>query len=199
VEELYDKAEVWRDPYDVNARLRRDFRAQRKVWKKEDRHKENMQEKFSLGLDIADETDADRARARMIDFGAANTEDGDEYDAQRKPLFAALEPEAHSAVVPAPKTKKLKAEVAAEQSRKSLQQTLVGNTRATLDPFLMRDSGAASRLQLGILKRKREDPVEGSVDASAPVNKAIVSSEAIGEKQVSKAPMPAMLVGYDSD
>ena len=195
VEELYERAEVWRDPYDVNARLRRDFRAQRKVWQKEEKHKESMQDKFSLGLDIADETDADRARARMVDFGASSA---DENDAHRKPLFAAPESERQVAVVPAPKTKKLKAELTAEQSRKSLQQSLVVNTRATLDPFLAKDSGAGSRLQLGILKRKRDDQAEDSVDASSPLSKA-VSGESAGEQKVDKVPMRTVLVGYDSD
>jgi coiled-coil domain-containing protein 130 len=195
VEELYEHAEVWRDPYDVNARLRRDFRAQRKVWQKQDRHKEKMQDKFSLGLDIVDETDADRARARLIDFGASST---DESDAHRKPMFAAAEVETQVAVVPAPKTKKLKVELAAEQSRKSLQQSLVVNTRATLDPFLTKDSGAGSRLQLGILKRKRQDQVESPGEASASLIKAGSGEDTDGSK-ASKVPMRTVLVAYDSD
>ena len=51
VEELYERAEVWRDPYDVNARLRREMREKRRVWKKEEKHREDIQDKFSLGLD----------------------------------------------------------------------------------------------------------------------------------------------------
>jgi coiled-coil domain-containing protein 130 len=82
VEELYEKAEVWRDPYDVNAKLRKDMREKRRVWKKEEKHREGMQDKFSLHLDILDETEADRQRAGLIDFG------GVKDDTQIwKPLF----------------------------------------------------------------------------------------------------------------
>jgi coiled-coil domain-containing protein 130 len=192
VEELYERAETWRDPYDVNARLRRGFRAQRKVWKKEDRHREDMQDKFSLGLDIVDETDADRTRARLIEFGAAEP---DEFDATRKPLFAALKPQTMTvAAVPPPLTQKLKADAAADMRRRELQQTLVGNTRAVLDPFFARDGAAGERLQLGILKRKR-GAEEKAVDVSA-----VESSKGEAESGVgSKAPVSKVLVGYESD
>ncbi|KAF2624466.1 DUF572-domain-containing protein [Macroventuria anomochaeta] len=186
VEELYDKAEVWRDPYDVNARLRKGMREKRRVWKKEEKHKEAMQDKFSLGLDIADETDADRQRAGLIEFG------GDEDRAERwKPLFAATDTEAGDEPSARPKTKKLKAEMAAEKSRKNLQQKLVGNTRAAVDPFVLQETAAKTRPNLGILKRKRD------VDA-------VVEPQVLLQPGTTKANVPptqtlAVLVGYDSD
>ncbi|RAR02206.1 DUF572-domain-containing protein [Stemphylium lycopersici] len=190
VEELYDKSEVWRDPYEVNARLRRDFRVKRKVWKKEEKHKEGMQDKFSLGLDIADETEADRVRAGLIEFGASATDDQKPEDVVWKPLFA--EPETTKAVEPIAKTRKLKADIAAEKSRKGLQQTLLGNTRAVIDPFLSKASAPASKVNLGILKRKRDIPAD-----EAP--KKTMTEQTDEATPAKKPALLSALIGYDSD
>lgn len=187
VEELYVKAEVWRDPYDVNARLRREMREKRKVWKKEERHRESMQNKFSLGLDIVDETDADRQRAGLIEFGAAE----DSTDSW-KPLFAEAGAEHADNVGHRPKTKKLKAEMAAEKSRKDLQQKLVGNTRAAIDPFVSKEASSKSRLNLGVLKRKRAVET-GSIQEIPPLRPRHTTDI------TSPAPSLAALVGYESD
>ncbi|KAI4611104.1 uncharacterized protein J4E87_010623 [Alternaria ethzedia] len=166
VEELYDQAEVWRDPYDVNAKLREVFRGKRKVWRKEDRHKEGMQEKFSLGMDIVDETEADRMRAGLVEFGAKDVGEGGSLEGLAwKPLFGEAEVGDVKDGESARKTKKLKADVAKEKSRLGLQQTLVGNTRAVVDPFLNKEASPTPRVNLGILKRKREAETK---DAVAP-------------------------------
>jgi coiled-coil domain-containing protein 130 len=171
VEELYDKAEVWRDPYEINAKLRREFREKRRVWKKEDKYKEGMQEKFSLGLDIMDETEADRTRARLIEFGTKGTDGGigdrKIEDLEWKPLFMEAKTEDKAtdrkALQQDFKPRKLKAELAKEKRRQGLQQTLVGNTRAVIDPFLHSDSMPVSKVNLGILKRKRDDETKDEV------------------------------------
>ncbi|KAH7556765.1 CWC16 protein [Bipolaris maydis] len=190
VEELYDQSEVWRDPYDVNARLRKDFRAKRKTWKKEDMQKEGIQAKFSLGLDIADETEADRTRAGLVDFGASASGDRELEQQSWKPIFE--EKDTTKAVEPIAKTRKLKAELAAEKSRQGLQQTLIGNTRAAIDPFLSKDSGPASRINLGILKRKRDASAEEEVSTTLPVETGDATS-------AKKPALLSALVGYDSD
>lgn len=193
VEELYDKAEVWRDPYEVNAKLRKEFRGKRKVWQKEDKHKEGMQDKFSLGFDIVDETEVDRTRARLIEFGATATDDRKLGDIEWKPLFADTKVE--KAVQPISHTKKLKAEIAKEKSRLGLQQTLVGNTRAVVDPFLNKKALPESRINLGILKRKRDAEAEVAVmDSSAPSKE-----KANAESPMKKPALLEALVGYDSD
>lgn len=192
VEELYEKSEVWRDPYDVNARLRRDFRVKRKVWKKEERHREGMQEKFSLGMDIVDETEADRMRARLIDFGTSQSNDDGE-ELSWKPLFA--EKDGTQAIEMASKTKKLKSEIAAEKSRQSLQQTLVGNTRAVMDPFLSKESFTPPRVTLGLLKRKREASPEKASQAE-PLRRSDKETQLLSAKKPANA---LYLVGYDSD
>ncbi|KAF1850337.1 DUF572-domain-containing protein [Cucurbitaria berberidis CBS 394.84] len=193
VEELYDKSEVWRDPYDVNARLRRDFRVKRKVLKKEERHKEGMQDKFSLGIDIADETDADRVRAGLIEFGAGAADTMDSEHTRWKPLFASDE-KAEKGVETTPKTKKLKAEAAAQKSRHTLQKTLLNNTRATIDPFLSNDVGMPSRVSFGVLKRKR------GVQESAELEEhKTVALPPVDETPKSKPAANLALVDYDSD
>jgi len=198
VEELYDKAEVWRDPYDINAKLRREFRGKRKVWKKEDKHKEVMQEKFSLALDIVDEIEADRTRAGLVEFGAADVGEGRSLEGLSwRPLFGEAEVEDEKAVESARKTKKLKAEVAREKSRLGLQQTLVGNTRAVVDPFLNKEAPATPRVNLGILKRKRNAETKDPVAVSTTSDREKEKTEAAVPTK--KPALLGALVGYDSD
>lgn len=175
LQELYAGAEKWRNPYDENAKLRRDFRGKRKVWQKEERETESVKEKYSLGMEIMGETEADRAKAGMVEFGAGTVRAGDEAieDVIRRPLFDANP--GKELAVSAPKeepssqrpTKKLKAELKAEKSRTALQQRLIGNSRAAIDPFLATSFSSSSspfstkgaiftKPNLGILKRKRE-------------------------------------------
>jgi coiled-coil domain-containing protein 130 len=189
VKELYEGAEVWRDNYEVNARLRKGFRVQRKVLRKEERYKEGVQDKYSLGIEILDGTDADTMRAKMIDFGGAGTSETGVEEATRRPLFAREEQDVEYEKA---KTKKPKAEVKAEKSRRDLQHTLVGNTRAVVDPFLAVDAKAAPKMKLGILKRKP--------DAEPPTSLAGLTSDGVSDEPNSKRSLlAAALVGYDSD
>jgi coiled-coil domain-containing protein 130 len=193
VEELYDKSEVWRDPYEANARLRKDFRAKRKVWKREERHKEGMQDKFSLGIDIADETDTDRLRAGLIDFGTKATTERLLEDASWRPLFADKE-DTTKALQPLTSSKRLKSEMMAEKSKKDLQQTLVGNSRASIDPFLGKNGFVPPKVNLGLLKRKRNT----TKDASA-VRSETMSTTADQLPSKKSSALSLALVGYDSD
>lgn len=194
IEELYEAAEVWRDPYEVNARLRKDFRAQRKLLEKEEKYKEGMQDKFSLGLEIADETDTDRVRASLIDFEDVDTSDRRVDEVVRRPLFESRE--TNKAAESGAKVKKLKSEVRAEQSRQRLQQTLVSNTRAAIDPFLSKGPSTKSKLNLGILKRKRDAGLLAEPDISATANTAASEESTSAPK---KPALSAALVNYDSD
>jgi coiled-coil domain-containing protein 130 len=193
IEELYDKSEVWRDPYEVNAQLRKDFRVKRKAYQKEERHKEGMQDKFSLGLDIVNETDTDRRRAKLIEFGASAAGESKLEELPWKPLFP--ETNTTKAIEPVPKTKKLKAELAAEKSRQNLQQKLVSNTKAAMDPFLSRDGSTTSRVNLGILKRNRANPPE-EVAKATPVTS---TKERVDATPTKKPALMDALAGYDSD
>jgi coiled-coil domain-containing protein 130 len=182
VEELYDQSEVWKDPYDNNARLRKDFREKRKVWKREDRHKVGMRDKFSLGLDIVDETEADRMRARNIEFGGPDA--GELERSVWKPLFDNTKTKETSASVT--QSTNSKSVITAEKNRQALQQALIGNTKAVIDPFLTRRNSAKSKQTptFSALKRKR-DPVD-DVATSRDV-------------PATRTPNTVPLVQYDSD
>lgn len=198
VEELYEASEVWRDPYDVNARLRRDFRAKRKVLKKDERHKEGMQDKFSLGIEIADETDGDRVRAGLIEFGAEGAGVDDSEVSRWTPLFPEKQPAKvakHSL-----QTKKLKSEIAAEKSRQNLQQMLIRNTKAKIDPFLSKGVGILSRPNFGILKRKRSQQEKPEIEAPEAKKAAQTKDTVVATPDntpASKPAQPVALVDYD--
>jgi coiled-coil domain-containing protein 130 len=201
VEELYEVAEVWKNPYDVNARLRKEFRVRRKVLKKEEKYKEGVQEKFSLGIELLDETEADGVKAKMVEFGAAGTSETLVEEAARKPLFSTTTRDEHAVVESNLKTKKLKSEIKAENSRINLQQTLVGNTRAIIDPFLSADGRSTPKTSLGLLKRKRDAssiPDAGAVTLQGNVINETTTKET--REVPAKRSLPAStLVDYDSD
>ncbi|KAF2792899.1 DUF572-domain-containing protein [Melanomma pulvis-pyrius CBS 109.77] len=201
--ELYEASEVWKDPYDQNAKLRRVFRGQRKILQGEERIKEGMQEKFSLGIEIADEIESDRVRAGLVEFGTVGESDRKIDEMARKPLFAAKEPSKRTDSKTKTKTKKLKAEVKAEQSRHSLQQALVGNTRAVINPFLSDKARSSNKPNFGILKRKRSADSTPDVSSTTPTTPVPSQENRVVQTSLKKPPIPippsATLVDYDSD
>lgn len=198
VEELLEGSRVWEDPYTANQKLRREFRVKRKALEKEDKVREGIQDKFSFGYVILDETEMDRVRAKLVEFGGSTgSRDQDTEDVTRKPLFA--EKDAVKALEVVPKTKKLKVEILAEQSRQALKKNLVGNTRAAIDPFLMDNTRTNSKPSLGLLKRKRiEDSTPHPVDVSS-TSEASTTTDLVDPTPVKKAILPMNLVEYDSD
>jgi len=201
VEELYEKAEVWRDPYEVNARLRKGFRVQRKVLKKEERYKEGVQDKFSLGIDIVDGTESDNMRAKMVEFGGAGTSEALVEEAVRRPLFKIEDGrgEEETSSKTESHAKMLKSEIKAEKSRLELRQTLVGNTRAIIDPFLAADIRGAPRMDLGILKRKRDPSPSPVPDTGASTSQNTITPDTMPENTLRNTSLAKALVEYDSD
>jgi coiled-coil domain-containing protein 130 len=197
VEELYEKSEVWSDPYDANARLRKDFRHQRKAWKREERRKEDLQNKFSLGLDIADETEVDRMRASIADYSSSRVDDKSYGDTAWKSLFQS--PQNATTTKSMSGTAELRSVVKAEQSRKILQQTLVNNTKATIDPFLAHNANIKVKSTLGVLKRKRHDTQADAKMISPSSGADTTGQETLSAKPPDKSAPSAALVDYDSD
>lgn len=199
VKELMVASEVWRDPYDVNAKLRQGFRAERKVLKREERLKEGMKDKFSLGIDIVNETEGDRARAKMVDFGVGKEEES------WTPLF---ESEVSTPKV-ALKTKKAKDDALAQKNKQKLQSTLLGNTRAVIDPFRPTNSSSTKQPTFSLLKRKRDPdidvfspPLGSSTILDTDTNdRSIAINESSSRAQAAPTPVPSSmaLVDYDSD
>jgi coiled-coil domain-containing protein 130 len=191
VEELLEASEMWRDPYTANQKLRREFRVKRKLLEGEERVKEGLQDKFSLGLEIAGETEADGVRAGLVEFGAKEV-DG---DVVRRGLFDKEETKKKEVM----STKgKLKSEIAAEKSRKSLQQSLVGNTKAAIDPFLSSTPKTEPKTTLRILKRKRTEEPGFQHESPLADLQEKPPIESTGRDPPAKA-LPIPLVDYDSD
>lgn len=121
---------------------------------------------MSLGIDLLAETEEDRIRASMIDFGSdqrngSTTDSPEPLTSRTKPMFDAniSEPVSSRTKQPKPlhkhdarRSKKLKSEAAVAERKALLKSELRGNTRAVLDPFLNDDKKA---WQPEILKRKK--------------------------------------------
>lgn len=182
IEELYRaKERDWDDPGEVNRRLRRNFRVERKARQRREGMTEALKDRMSLGMDLLDETEEDRKRAGFVEFG--------EYDGQRavvtaqsKPLFGKSSAPMNSL---AKKTKNTKAISEAEQSREKLRRELGNNTRAVMDPFLGAMKPTAS-INIPIKRRK---------GAAAAINASPKPADTGQEAATSCIP----LVDYDSD
>lgn len=211
VDELYEAALGWEDPYTANSKLRKVFRARRKVLEKEEDHKGSIQNKFSLGIDIVDELDSDKLRAKLVDF---DVRDAGEDEAARKPLFVG-ENNHTTKEMATTKTRKLKHEMKTEKTRLELRHTLLGNTRAAINPFSSEATSAlkgSTRAPIALLKRKRGDdsslslpgakisPTALQVSSETPNSHHtnITNPEATRMSPMSGDP-PVVLVGYESD
>lgn len=210
VEELYEASMAWEDPYSANAKLRKVFRTRRKVLEKEQEHKESMQDRFGLGIEISDETESDIINAQMVGFGV---DPGDEDQAARKPLFAEDSSTVTNDPV-VPKVPKLKKELKMEKTKLDLQKSLIGNTRAVINPFSFEAGGSrrASRKSRTLpLKRKRDDDSPSSTSTTDSIPNLLDVSTGPAKDSSSpldhpiRAPLPApsaappILEGYDSD
>ncbi|KAI1816511.1 DUF572-domain-containing protein [Poronia punctata] len=232
IAELEDASHrAWEDPYALNRRLRAAFRAGRETREKDARSTEALQDRMSLGIDLLPGTEEDARRAALVDFGVtaalSGRGNGDDSSrtkdtALRKPLFEASATTISSSsrsTTPTSKTKttrdkgpkRLKAETKAAHTRESLVSEIVGNTRASQDPFLVRPESrnkeaAPARIQ-GI-KRKRPPP--STTDGEPPPGDSNSTKAVKAEDDKSEAKIPEgnnasagsaslTLVEYDSD
>ena len=168
------KEKDWEDPYAASKRLRRAFRADRKVREKKEGVTEALKDRMSLGMDLLEENDDDRRRAGFVEFGPVDRETAI-VKATSRPLFADAAKPTTTAVK---KRGVAKVMPDAERRREKLRQELSNNTRAALDPFLSLDKPLASTLGV---KRKK------AAEASAVV------------QPDGKEPTSLPLVDYDSD
>ncbi|KAH6842977.1 CWC16 protein [Chaetomium sp. MPI-CAGE-AT-0009] len=163
IEELQDAAErQWEDPYSLNRRLRKAFRAGRHTREKEAAKTEELRERMGLGIELLPEREEDAKRAKLVDFGGLDVEGHDGVDkALARPLFdtglgrkGTKNDGKASTNVPG----KLKSEMAADRMRERLVSEVVNNTRAAKDPFLdfgNRESTPKGPARFPGLKRKR--------------------------------------------
>ena len=184
IEELQDaKEKDWEDPYALNKRARRAFRAERKLRQGRERATEALRERLGLGIELLEENEEDRRRAGFVEFGAV---DGDVamLKARSRPLFEEVGTADKEKVK---KMKITKGEAAAIKRRDELRKELGQNTRAVLDPFL--GSGKATTLltKPTITIRKK---------TSITANADTILKPPIQEPQQQQS---SLLVDYDSD
>ncbi|KAJ5387630.1 hypothetical protein N7509_010171 [Penicillium cosmopolitanum] len=211
----------WEDPYEKSRRLRRSFRTERKGLEKAAANREALQDKMSLGIELVDETEGDRQRARLVDFGDDRSAIGtDAFQATRtRPMFEASVPETSSGAK-SQKTKRssreTKADKLAARHKASLRHALTGNTRAVVDPFLSDLSAKDDVWKPGVKRRKTASNTPGSQRSTNYVSKPGESdhtpksetgsmtpetdspSVSVDKSALSKT-APPMLVGYTSD
>lgn len=198
--ELQDQGErQWEDPYALNQRLRKAFRAGRHMREKEAARTEELTERMGLGIELLPEAEEDARRAGLVDFGGVDaTKANVGVDkALARPLFESSgsdhkEKRDDDKRTPAKGGRKLKSEIAASRMRENLVSEIVSNTRAAKDPFLdfgSRESTPKGPVRLPGLKRKRA----AEVASDPPLSDA---KEESPPKDVAGA---TGLVNYDSD
>lgn len=152
VEELRKRAERdWADPYEMNKKIRKDFRVGRRARDDSRKTGEAIQDKFGLGLDVMPANEMDAQRAKMVDFGSDKQE-----DVIKSGLFQERVAK-----------KKL------TTGKSALQTSLQGNTRLTSDPFIRVAGpwqGPKARRYESTQDEKRETKLENSTAISGLID-----------------------------
>ncbi|OQE16374.1 hypothetical protein PENSTE_c024G00150 [Penicillium steckii] len=212
----------WEDPYEKSKRLRRTFRSERKSLERAAANREALQDKMSLGIELVDETDEDRQRAGMIDFGEDRSVLGTEASRKTRvrPMFETSTPEKSSNTHPEKSKRSILAQTKtdrlAARHKSSLRHELTGNTRAVVDPFLNDVSDTQDVWKAGVKRKKTPNNTSiprKSVDSpSRPAEDDGCMSESNSNSSImpsagppgstketsSTTSLPA-LVGYNSD
>lgn len=195
----------WDDPYEKSKRLRRSFRSERKGLEKLEANREALKDRMSLGIDLVDETEGDRQRAGMVDFGDDQTTVGDmaARATRVRPMFEkkikrdSPDSKYHDKskrVVPRTRTTQMIA-----QRKTSLRNELTGNTRAAVDPFL-NDVGDEQGIWRPSIKRKKPSSTTGpEATAKDDAGCSRGATAITGTQKSATGPTIPALVGYSSD
>jgi coiled-coil domain-containing protein 130 len=113
VEDLQDSnGKTWEDPYEMNRRLRKQFRAGRHQREKDGKATEDLRDRMGLDIELVPEKEEDKIRAGLVDFGSILRQGKEEARGLNRPLF---DKNTMKAKTEAPSGKKrLKSEVKAE-------------------------------------------------------------------------------------
>lgn len=68
------KERDWDDPYAASKKLRRTFRAGRKLRQSKEKDTEALKDRMSLGMDLLEETESDRRKAGCVEFGVLDAQ-----------------------------------------------------------------------------------------------------------------------------
>lgn len=203
IEELEAGRRVWDDPYERNSRLRAAFRVGRKGREREAKRSGEVKERLGLGeeFQLVPEVKEDGLRAKLVDFGDQGVGEEKIDRVLAKPLFGNSQTSTDDSGEkkdgkknPKPK-KQLKTEIAATKRRENLVSEILGNTRATKDPFLDFGANGHSRSTTPLLPGlKRNRPAETGPGPPTRHEGTAGSAAAPAE-----APTSIGLVNYDSD
>jgi coiled-coil domain-containing protein 130 len=121
IQELYEAGERdWEDPWNANKRMRESFRHDRKAIKRKEMADQQIKDRLGTDMALLPETEEDALRAKLVSYGEERI--GAPTDvASTKPVFTT--PNRTSA-----KSTKL-------NSRDTLRERLLANTRANTNPF----------------------------------------------------------------
>lgn len=172
VEELKRRSERdWADPYEMNKRMRREFRVGRRQRQQDEKTGEGLKDKFGLGLDLVAPSAEDESRAKLVDFGGSSN-----GNSVSRGLFEEVE-QPPIKTVEKDRRKRGKNNLAAEK-KAALRNNLRDNTRARTDPFWKEEDIWQQPT------RRRRDNEQGESDACTMKNGTSTK---------------AALVAYDSD
>ena len=154
IEQLYRTRERdWDDPGEANRKLRRGFRTERKVRQRKELATETLRDRLGLAIELLEEDEDDKERAKLIDFGATEDDSG-VAKAQSRPLFD----QSKSMGLGRPRNGKGSVKKDTNQKTDKLKRELGNNTRTALDPFL----GNRSSTLANVSYRQLESPLKQS-------------------------------------
>ena len=199
----------WDDPYTQNQKLRKLFRVGRKEREKDAAATEDLQDRMSLGVDLLPESEDDRARAALVDFGPVvdsyEDEDGGAASgaggskALSKPLFKTAASSKASSRKASPAKGVLKAERVAAKRKDDFVTELMDNTRAVQDPFLnAKDAKGPSRLP-GVKRKRDTADIERDSRPSLEAANSRARAEELPPTTTTTVSASSALVDYDSD
>lgn len=174
----------WADPYEMNKRIRQDFRVGRRQRQADEKSGERLQEKFGLGVDLIEPLPEDGQRAKLMEYVVQN-----HNTASARSMFGMDSPDSGTAHEKERGKRGKKVNLTADK-KLILHDSLKNNTRTKVDPFLQVNLGDEWQPVTRSVRNGEHDKVPSlKEDAS-------VSSLPSVEKSQNLA---TALVGYDSD
>ncbi|KAF1809787.1 DUF572-domain-containing protein [Eremomyces bilateralis CBS 781.70] len=201
VEELVNVRERdWDDPYEANKRVRRQFRAERKVRQQNERETEALQQRIGWDGEILELTAEDKTRAELVDFGERGSIEDDISRVSSRPMLTKETNRVHSTTTVS--KLRTKASIAKEEQAARFQQQLQHNTRAALNPFAL--SAGDKRASIpptiaGIKRRDRSSDTDGHPRLAKAVSIVKDAPITAPDELLVKSKPDLGLTGYDSD
>lgn len=216
IEELEEhKERDWKDPYAANQALRKHFRVGRHEREQKERNDGELRDRLggiSDSLEILTETEEDRRRAALVDFGVGKQR----TPGMERPMFQASAPLGRrkdntkcNKVGAILRCKMTKAEILAMNTREGLRDKVMASARKEKDPFLPGNSVTTTNKIPTLPRMKRKWDNSSTMDGNAseklePVKERRIRQTSEGTQrepfdQGKQGSAPTVLVDYDSD